>query len=362
MVIMLTIPSLCNGGMERVLAALADRFVCEGREVHLILFGLRPLLFYPLNESVTLHLPQEGGLLARKPWIAFQRMLFIRREVKKADPAVLLSFGEYWNSFVLLSLAGSGYPVFISDRCAPGKKLNGIHEAIRRLLYPRAAGIIVQTLSAEAHYHRRFPGLRTAVIPNPLMELAPGPPPQKRKQILMVARMISGKHHDRLISIFAGLDAPDWSLLLVGSDDQGQHHLERLRILAHTLRVNDRVIFAGETKDVIPYYHAAQIFAFTSSSEGFPNVINEALAAGLPVVSYDCEAGPSELIRDGENGYLVPLFDDLLFRERLQQLIDDEGLRQRMGQTAAEGTARFELAAVARRYLTFMEQNVSVPP
>ncbi len=365
MVIVLTIPSLCAGGMERVMTALATCFAGEGWEVHLVMYGRNPVVFYALPDTVSLHMPEDKGLWARMPdWlpvIILRRICFLRRKVKKIAPAVLLSFGEYWNSFVLLSLCGTGIPVFISDRCAPGKKMKGFHEFLRILLYPGAAGIIVQTHAAEKIYRRRFPGLQATVIPNPLMSLAPGTPSQHQKSILMVARMITSKHHDRLISLFAGLEAPGWRLLLVGGDDQGQHHLDRLRRLARELQISDRVEFAGECREVEPYYRSASIFAFTSSSEGFPNVVAEALAAGLPVVSYNCEAGPAELIRDGENGFLVPLFDDTLFRERLQQLVDDKALRQSMGKTAAEGMAPFEPSAVARRYLAFMEQGIRLP-
>jgi glycosyltransferase involved in cell wall biosynthesis len=290
-------------------------------------------------------------------------MILFRREVKNARPALVLSFGEYWNSFVLLSLAGTGYPVFISDRCAPSKPLGGFQEVLRRVLYRGAAGIIVQTRVAEEIYRRRFPRQRIAVIGNPV-RITPGRDTGsngREKVILMVARMIASKHHDRLLHVFARLEAPGWKLLLVGGDALKQHHLHRLKGLARELQISDRVEFAGECREVEPYYRSASVFAFTSSSEGFPNVIAEALAAGLPVVSYDCEAGPSELIRDGENGFLVPLFDDTLFRERLQQLVDDEELRRTMGTTAAEGMARYESSVVARRYLAFMEEGIHVP-
>ena len=363
MVIVLAIPSMRTGGMERVIAELATQFNQEGREVCIVLYGRQPGMYYALPEGVTVRFP-SGKFGEHLRWVhTLGRMLYFRREVKKACPGMVLSFGEYWNSFVLLSLAGTGYPVFISDRCAPSKRLGGFQEVLRKVLYPAASGIIVQTHVAEEIYRRRFPRQRIAVIGNPVRIISGRDIGTKgrEKVILMVARMITSKHHDRLISLFAGLEAPGWRLLLVGGDDQGQHHLDRLRRLARELQISDRVEFAGECREVEPYYRSASIFAFTSSSEGFPNVVAEALAAGLPVVSYNCEAGPAELIRDGENGFLVPLFDDTLFRERLQQLVDDKALRQRMGKTAAEGMAPFEPSAVARRYLAFMEQGIRLP-
>ncbi len=106
--------------------------------------------------------------------------------------------------------------------------------------------------------------------------------------------------------------------------------------------------------DVDSQYLKSKIFAFTSNSEGFPNVIGEALSAGLPVVSYDCVAGPSEMIVDGENGFLVPVFDDDLFQKRLQQLIDDEELRQKMARKAPESVEKFSIEKIGQQYLDFI--------
>jgi glycosyltransferase involved in cell wall biosynthesis len=66
----------------------------------------------------------------------------------------------------------------------------------------------------------------------------------------------------------------------------------------------DKVFLEGEQKEIDPWYHRAKLFAFTSSSEGYPNVVGEALSAGLPVVAYDCIAGPSDMIDDGKTGIL----------------------------------------------------------
>ncbi len=353
--IVLVIPSLCDGGMERVMSELARFLVTHTSvEVHMVLFGRKPVVFYPLPGELLLHMPGIRFCNALR-WVSgLQRMLFLRREVAGIASPVVLSFGEYWNSFVILALLGRKVRLFLSDRCAPGKRLDGIHELLRRHLYPQAAGIVVQSASAERFYRQMFPKSHLAVIPNPVREIAPAPSAEKEKMLLVVSRMITTKHHDRLLTIFSHLEAPGWKLVLVGGDDQHQHHLDRLSQLARTLGIRDRVAFEGERQEVDGYYRRAAIFLFTSSSEGFPNVVGEAMSAGLPVVSYDCVAGPSELITNGENGFLVPLFDDALFGERVRQLVEDEALRHRMGTRARESMRRFRLEEVGQQYLDFM--------
>jgi len=169
--------------------------------------------------------------------------------------------------------------------------------------------------------------------------------------------MVSTKHYDHLIRIFASVDADDWKLIIVGDDSQRQKHRSDLVGLADRLGVSDRVEFAGERADVQSFYDRAKIFAFTSSSEGFPNVVAEALASGLPAISYDCVAGPSDLIVSGENGYLVELFDKSTFRKHLGELIVDKDKRMQMSINARESIARLSAELVASRVLDFIMKD-----
>src|SRR5690606_4069636 len=109
---------------------------------------------------------------------------------------------------------------------------------------------------------------------------------------------------------------------------------------------NEKVLLLGKQTDVDHYYRQSKIFAFTSESEGFPNVIGEAMSAGLPVIAFDCVAGPSEMMTNEINGYLIPLFDYELFRKRLETLMKDEELRIRLGEKAREDIKQFEINKV----------------
>ena len=94
--------------------------------------------------------------------------------------------------------------------------------------------------------------------------------------------------------------------------------------------MEESVSFPGNVVDVDKFILGSEIFAFTSVSEGFPNVLLEAMNGGLACVSYDCVAGPSELIEDGENGYLVPVGHKEVFSERLLNLMKDSNCRSSM--------------------------------
>lgn len=353
--ICLVIPSLNAGGMERVMSELANYFsIQKDLDIHLVMYGKKTEIFYTIESTVKLYHPDEEFNDSFRFFHTIKRLLFLRKTVKNTHPDVVLSFGEYWNSFVLLALAGIRTPIFISDRCKPDKKLTGMHDWLREKLYPRAAGLIVQTNIAKEIYSKIVNVNNIATIGNPIRTIGSVEQIEKGKKILMISRLISTKHHDRLLNIFAQLDAPGWELIIVGGEAQKQSHTENLQQQAKLLQISHRVHFKGYQKEVEKYYQGSSIFAFTSSSEGFPNVVGEALASGLPVISYDCVAGPSEMITDGENGFLVPVYDDELFRHRLQTLVDDEALRLEMGKKAMEGMKKFSVEFIGQRYLDFI--------
>ena len=194
-----------------------------------------------------------------------------------------------------------------------------------------------------------------AVIGNPIKDLkAISETTQREKNVLMVGRLIKSKHQDRLIEMFAKVSLPDWKLIIVGYDHLKQQNLHRLKELAIKLGVEQRVVFPGKQENVEVIYSRSSIFAFTSSSEGFPNAIGEAMSAGLPVVAFDCVAGPSEMITDGYNGFLVPLFDFGQFEDRLVRLMSDETLRKKLGFNAMESIKKFSSEKICKAFHDFI--------
>ena len=168
--------------------------------------------------------------------------------------------------------------------------------------------------------------------------------------MVSVGRLIDTKNFDQLIDIFATIDAPDWKLVIVGGDANKQTNMSKLQKQIDDCQLNDRVILAGQQKDVESYLLKSKIFAFTSSSEGFPNVIGEAMSAGLPVVAYDCIAGPSDMIEDGINGYLIPLFDKNRYAYKLRELMFDKENIKRMSVYATQSIQRFNVNQITEAY------------
>ncbi len=351
--ICLVIPSLEAGGMERVTSELAT-YLCNytHHDVHLVLYGRSREIFYNLPENIIIHKPVFEFNNRFRTWFTLKTLHYLRQKIKEIHPDAVLSFGELWNNFVLIALWGTHFTIVVSDRSSPAKRLKSYHQFLRRILYRRAKYVIVQTQKAKEIYCNFIPSEKLIVIPNPIKQISCNNNQKTEREniILSVGRLIHTKHHDRLIRIFAEIYFSDWKLVIIGGNAQKQNNWDTLSKLVADLNLNNRVMLLGYEKNVEEWYLRSSIFAFTSSSEGFPNVVGEALSAGLPVVSYDCMAGPSDMIIHEKNGFLVPVFDDITFAKYLKLLMEDEKLRYEMSLNAKQSITHLSVEKIGEKF------------
>lgn len=339
------------------MSELAGYFCKKGEvEVHIVLYGKAPEFFYRVPDNLVIHKPRAVFDNRFRFYYTFLRMIFLRRSIKEIGPQSILSFGEYWNSFVLLALIGLPNPVFISDRCSPTKMHSFFHSILRRWLYPRAKGIVAQTEKAKQVYKSEFENDNIVVIGNPIRLSGSNGTPRKRI-VLTIGRLIESKNHDKIIELFCRINQPGWRLVIVGGDALKQNNLFKLNELVRSLGANSDVVLTGYRNDLDKFYNESSIFVLASDSEGFPNVIGEAMSAAMPVVSFDCMAGPSEMITDGEDGYLVPVGDYSQFAERLERLMVDGPLRLKMGLKAKESIQKFSVETIGSKFYNLILGN-----
>lgn len=319
-------------------------------ELHLILYGHKREIFYKISDSIIVHKPSFEFNNTYRLYYSIKTSFYLRKEIKRINPVSILSFGELWNNFVLLSLLGLKYSVFVSDRGSPLKSYSRFQEWLRKILYKNASGVIVQTKAAKEIYKHKLKNKNIIVIGNPIRTISSQNITAKENIVLTVGRLINTKHHDRLINIFLKINIPGWKLIIAGDDAQKQNNRVKLEKIIRDKNAGDRVILLGTVENVDELYLKSKIFAFTSSSEGFPNVIGEAQSAGLPVIAFDCVAGPSELIENGVNGYLITLFDYKSYEEKLRILMTDEKLRNELGIKARESIKKFSIDNICQKF------------
>jgi GalNAc-alpha-(1->4)-GalNAc-alpha-(1->3)-diNAcBac-PP-undecaprenol alpha-1,4-N-acetyl-D-galactosaminyltransferase len=349
------IHSLTIGGMERVMANLLNSFADRDNvEVTLLLIGRFRTVDFDISDKVQIYIPDFEFKPNQRFLSTLKTIQFIRKNIQEINPNTVLSFGEYWNNMVLMSLRGMKHPVFISDRSQPNKSLGKIQNLLRDKLYPKAAGYIAQTEEAKEIAHKNKWNKNTTVIGNPINHILKPINLDKENIVLTVGRLISTKHIDELIEIFREINDENWKLVIVGGNAKNLNLLDEYKELIKTLGLEHYIELVGAKSNVSDYYKKAKIFAFTSSSEGFPNVIGEAMSYGLPVIAYDCTAGPSDLINDGETGFLIEERDQKKYIENLKKLMQEEQLRNIQSSKALEKIKDFDAEKIAEQFFTFI--------
>ena len=188
----------------------------------------------------------------------------------------------------------------------------------------------------------------TTVIPNPITAPSLEVSPLSDKVILAVGRLDNQKNFPELVDIWALIakDYPDWKLRIVGEGYTDVRILKKVKEYG----LEEQFELCPFTNKIQEHYLSASIFTLTSAFEGFGLVLVEAESMGLPVVSYACPCGPRDIIRDGQDGFLVEPGDMETFAARLRQLIEDEELCRRMGQAAKVNSQRFSLDNVMKQW------------
>lgn len=161
------------------------------------------------------------------------------------------------------------------------------------------------------------------------------------------------KGYDRLINAWALIakQVPDWTLHIFGEGSLRPVLTKQI----YDLNLEKSVFLDGATNNVGKELSESSIVAFTSNYEGFPMAIVEVESAGLPVVSFDAPCGPKDIIRDGEDGFLVKNGDIEDFGKKLLSLMQDEELRKKMGEKALENSKRFTQENIIPQWISLFE-------
>ena len=195
---------------------------------------------------------------------------------------------------------------------------------------------------------------RTIVIPNSLPFYPQQGSSCSNKRVIFVGRLNEQKGLEYLIKTWEKVcrKHPDWELHMFGEGEQR----EMLEGLIHSKRLDDVVIIHKPTQKIMQEYLNSSIFLLTSRFEGFGMVLVEAMACGLPVVSFDCPWGPADIINDGEDGFLVEYLNTNEAAQRVCQLIEDPHLRKEMGAKARANVRRYDRDAVMRQWKDLFKQ------
>lgn len=351
----LVIAQLECGGAERVLTRMANYWANAGFQVSIFTFASpEEKSFFPLDRSIKVIGLNTSGVenaKGRSLSKVFHCVFNFRKEIKLLSPDVIISFIDITNVFTILFSIGLKVPVIVSERTDPAQwKIGRILSLVRRLCYPWAGKVVVQTERARSYFGARQ-SRTCVVIPNPIEAVKiekrchDGSRPCR---IVSFGRLVNHKGFDILIKAFSEVsnEYPNWNVHIFGDGPERSN----LLALISDKGLSDRVFLEGRTDNVNHQMAHADLFVLPSLFEGFPNALCEAMAAGLPVVSFDCPSGPREIIRNGIDGLLVSPIHVASLRESLRVILYDEGMRKRLAEAAPQILTRFGIEAVMRQW------------
>lgn len=357
--ILFCIPTLDPGGAERVACILCNGLVKAGYDVTILLDkSAKPSnCIYPLDPKIQIIRPLpdkfSGGLL-----LLWEK----RRNLLQFKADCIIGFLWDMNVTIAMSLNFCRTPVILSERCDMNYDLRGFNKRGLFLLrrgFRHLNALVLQTeaikkLMIQAPWS--IPKKTIRVIPNPVrqFQVQKKLPKCNYPRIIAVGRLTPQKGFDLLLAAFADVAKkfPEWQLDIFG---QGPL-LEELKKQRDQLDLNSRVHFPGITRDAYAEFERSDIFVLSSRFEGFPNVLLEAMAAGVAVIAADCKFGPGEIVDNENNGLLIPSENIPALTQALKRLMSDAELRGKLGRAARSVQERYAEEKIVERWINLIEE------
>lgn len=336
-----------SGGTERVATVIASELVKCGYEVSILSVSNGERAFFPLHPDVQLHSLHMEGRSANFSDLAIIKKL--HNYLKRNNIDIIVDVDVILSWYSLPASIGTSAEVVSWENFHFFINEGGFFQRLRRTWARKLASrfsrcIVTLTDKDKRQYLDNLSCLTKVVaINNPHTIENEKKASLDSNIVLAAGRLTNMKGFDLLLkswSLIAG-GYPDWSLRIVGSGECE----EMLKALAHDLRLDDSVEFIPKTNNIEKYYLGASIYALSSRFEGFGLVLLEAKSFGLPIVSFDCDYGPADIVRDGLDGILVPKEDVQALADGIMKLIHDPAQRSEFGNNAVSDR-RFDVANI----------------
>lgn len=365
--IYITALHLRQGGAENVIVSLANLFAEKGHRVTLLCTYHLGEPAYAVDSRVHIryltdkHPNREefrAAVASKNPFRILKEGLYAVRTLAAKRCTMRRALAGISHGVVLATHHDHALLLSRYGKEGVGKiaQLHHDHGFDRALLrdyahrFGRIDRLVVLTpqLREELAAHIAPHNTHTRCVTVPNFYTVAAEPAQKAHRVVAVGRLHREKGFDRLLDIWAATRRGDWTLTLVGGGDEQA----ALQAQAAALGVADTVTFTGMLPyaDTLAHIRQAGILAMTSRTESFGLVLLEGMVCRTPPVAFDVRTGPAAIIRDGEDGFLVPDGDTAAFARRLEQLMEDDTLRQQMGERAAEHVQRFSRERVAAQW------------
>ena len=359
--IVMYIDMMAHGGAQRVMRNLAGYFINQDIEVILVNdFKLtKEQIQYDVNPKVRREYLQEmnsGDVIIKN----IKRIIRLRKLIKQEAPDLVLSFLGRPNKRMLLATIGLDTKKIVSVRNDPNNEYGKtfLKKAIARILFQLADGCVFQTKEARNYFSSVIKS-KSIIILNPVDEEFYSFARKKEvKNIISIGRLETQKNNMLLIQAFRNIDSqfPNEKIIFYGTGSM----LSNLKKSVEKLKMEDRIIFAGDTNNVPEKLASCKIFVLSSDYEGMPNALMEAMACGVPCISTDCPCGgPKELIINNQDGILVPVNDIDRMSSAISELLKNTRLREKLGENAKKRAEKFKAERIYSIWKQYFEYIIN---
>ena len=322
-------PNLANGGAERVTAILANELAEQGMTVEVAFMKDRIRAYQLSRLVITYDFYSERNRISRIVW----KILRLRRLMKENVNATFIAMLPFETFYTWMASLGLQNKIVYSLRNDPANMHSMLDHFIKKIVYPGAYKIIFQTEEARIYFPEKI-WRKGLVIPNPIDEKLPEKYRGKRKkEIVTVGRLSRQKNLPLLLKAFSEVhkNYPEWKLRIFG---QGELK-EELTDICRKMDIIEFVDFCGFRKKVTEEINQSGMFVLASDYEGISNAMLEALASGIPCICTDCPVGGARMIiKDHENGILVPVGDKVSLAKAMVELIENPLLADKLSENA----------------------------
>lgn len=344
--IIICIPSLEYGGAERVTTRLANYFSKQNTVT--VITVRESKQEYKLNCSI--------NKIVLKSSNSFSRVFKLRSVIKKINPDIVITMFAPMYILVYYAMIGLNIPQIVSERNDP-RNYSG--SFITRLLYQKiltkADGIVFQTKQAQSYYKQNKIKSST-IIYNPIdhNELPAYFLGTRNKVIVNVGRLHEQKNQKLLIDAMINIHKkiPEYKLIIYGEGNLRN----ALSNYIEKGGASEYIELAGQSNNVLTLINKASLFVLSSNFEGMPNALIEAMCLGLPVISTNCPCGgPSELIRNNENGILVDVNNEEQLSNAILEVINNPTLCKRISTNALQKRKQLDINTIGLQWLNYCD-------
>jgi len=342
------------GGTERSACAVMNGLARNGASVHLVELASRGPAAFGLSAGIETTSLFPAPVKIFNSWVRIVWRLARLLRQRRIDVLVIVEATHALYGVAAARLAGVRCVVW--EHFNFNVTLNRRKRVWGRQIAARWADDVVVLTQRDIGLWRTGCHVRARLvaIPNMAPPVAEAGMVAREPFVLAAGRLIEQKGYDLLLEAWRIVErdarSEGWSLLIRGDGDDREALMRQAAGLA-------RVTFAPAQGDIEHDYARCGLFVCSSRYEGLPMVLLEACAFGVPIVSFDCETGPAEVIVHGETGLLVPPLDVAALAEALVALMADPVRRVRMGAAGRDKAREFQSAPIIARWERLLQSS-----